>query len=87
MLAPQFPSGPTLISNVQALRNILHRIRNKEGVGSPADELVIHRAVQDIDSLADGISQLQKMHRKELAGRDNRIAEMEEALKNRSEHA
>jgi len=54
-----FNSSP-MLDNVQHVKNIVHRIRQKEGgVGSEQDELSLHRMVQDLNLLLDTISRLQ----------------------------
>ena len=43
-----------MLDNIELLRNMIQRIRQKEGgIGSQDDELALHRAIQDLDLLVD----------------------------------
>jgi len=47
-----------MLDNVSKLQLLIQRVRQNESVGSDADELVIHRSIQDLDMLLDIISGL-----------------------------
>ena len=47
-------SAKAMLDNINSLRNIIQRIRQKEGgIGSVEDELCLYRAIQDQDLLVD----------------------------------
>lgn len=49
-----------MLANVGGLKSMIQRIRQKDGgIGSVEDELVLHRAINDLDSLADLAGKLQ----------------------------
>jgi len=82
---PQAFNPEAMLNNMSILKDIIKRIRQKDGgVGSQDDELCLHRVVHDLDHLADMVAGLKvtlaKLHeeaKKEIAARDQRIKELE----------
>lgn len=47
-------SAPVMLDNIDHLKSIISRIRQKEGgVGSEEDEMCLHRVLHDLDLLVD----------------------------------
>lgn len=69
------------MDNVNGLRGMIQRVRQKEGgIGSVEDELVLHRAIQDLDLLVDIVDGLKAHNDKafsELVERERKIRILE----------
>ena len=74
-----------MLGNMSLIKDMIQRIRQKDGgVGSEEDELCLHRAVHDIDLLADmvgtlkvGLARLQKQAQDKINTLSARVNELE----------
>lgn len=68
-LAPTPPvrsfNPQAMLGNISELRSMIQRVRQKDGgIGSTQDELILHRAIHDLDLLVDIVDGLKAAYSK-----------------------
>ena len=78
-------SAQKMLSNIDYIKDIIQRIRQKEGgIGSDEDELSLHRMVQDLDLLIDMVDGLKAAY-DELISKFDTVAHAALTLQNQNE--
>ena len=78
-------SAKEMLSNINHVKTIIQRIRQKEGgVGSEEDELSLHRMVQDLDLLIDIVDGVKASY-DELHGQFDSVVSAAKMLKQQNE--
>lgn len=84
-LAMKSFSAKEMLANIEHVKTIVQRIRQKEGgVGSDEDELSLHRMVQDLDLLIDMVDGVKAAY-DELRGQFDTVAAAAMTLQRQNE--
>lgn len=67
-----------MIGNIGNIRALIQRIRQKDGgIGSPEDELTLHRAIHDLDLLVDIVDGLKAAYSRQSENTQKVLAALE----------
>ena len=78
-------SAKMMLNNIDHIKDIIQRIRQKEGgIGSEEDELSLYRMVQDLDLLIDMVDGVKAAY-DELLGKFDTVAHAALTLQNQNE--